>query len=64
MNKITIHKIIVTILCVVVGALWILFVIPIISGNYASVHDHERDIHTEIDYSHDYIARQRIPKSL
>lgn len=64
MNKITIHKIIVTILCVVVGALWITFVIPIISGNYASVHDHERDIHTEIDYSHDYIAKQRRSKSL
>jgi hypothetical protein len=64
MNKLTIQKIVFTILCVVIGALWITFVMPIISGNYASVHDNERDFHTEIDYSHDYTAKQRISKSL
>jgi len=60
MNKITIPKVIVTILCIVVGFLWILFVIPIINGDYASVHDHDRDMHTEIDYSHDYIAKKNL----
>jgi hypothetical protein len=60
MNKITIPKVIVTILCIVVGFLWILFVIPIINGDYASVHYHERDMHTEIDYSHDYIAKKNL----
>jgi hypothetical protein len=58
MSKITIPKVIVTILCTGVGILWILFVIPIISGNYADVHDHDIDIHTEIDYSHDYIVEK------
>ena len=60
MDKLTIQKIIVTMLCIVVGFLWIVFVIPIVNGDYASVLDHDRDAHIEIDYSHDYIAKKNL----